>query len=674
MGSFYGNIKNDQRISLIFDRIYPSRIAMEEALTQNKDENNAIQGDGVFINRYILIHYGYDIKKSEFYDQYDFLEDTSYTENDVFKDNCAQDLKKYHENYHLTIWMKIYSDNKEKYILVGHLKATPPSLTITPDAPNEDAPHMDIYESSDIVYNYHVPEMWNIDLNKQKDVDLENINIDSGDITDTNIIQYPYLNQEGFNPKYTHKDETKGRKNLIDIIEYKTEGKTYPDHVYTKIILTPNTYVKNQYYYLSAENNEDNIPNIIEEFIENPEYKNLQKAEQFDENQIYYQQTIRDKYYKITLSENSNFKDNTYYVYNGEKPPSIIEKNILNPNYTLKFDQSDTFDTTKTYYIKTQKINEDKTLSFSEKNNSKQISIQLPIIGNTISDLYDILYGKGTKDKNYERPYTNDFLFNYDGIMPYNNLTPEDNISMAWAIDELKSYISELRFLSHGQGWRLLGYTTENSSYSTEENDNTTHCIILYNNNNNKDRWLSNDQINALRPYNYKDGYIIPVYVADQNDSNAIGLQSDWILSDPKAFGYIYHKPRMLWSNSNYNNNSNITSKNPYYETLQSIEYIYNSIKLKENEIINKDNLFGKYDNLRDPILLGYTYSNKLQDYSTEQNDNGDLSECIIINSTTATIQWLSDNDIQALKQNFGDSIDSDNSTYICNIPVYKKI
>ena len=67
MGSFYGNIKNDQRISLIFDRIYPSRTAMEKALTQDRDENNAIQGDGVFINRYILIHYGYDIENSKFY-------------------------------------------------------------------------------------------------------------------------------------------------------------------------------------------------------------------------------------------------------------------------------------------------------------------------------------------------------------------------------------------------------------------------------------------------------------------------------------------------------------------------------------------------------------------------------------------------------------------------------
>jgi len=45
-------------------------------------------------------------------------------------------------------------------------------------------------------------------------------------------------------------------------------------------------------------------------------------------------------------------------------------------------------------------------------------------------------------------------------------------------------------------------------------------------------------------------------------------------------------------------------------------------------------------------MLLGYTYSNKLQEYSTQQNNDKDLSECIIINSTTAIIKWLSNNDI----------------------------
>jgi hypothetical protein len=48
MSSFYGNIKNSNRISLIFDKIYTSRTEMETECT----------GDGIFNNRFILIDYG----------------------------------------------------------------------------------------------------------------------------------------------------------------------------------------------------------------------------------------------------------------------------------------------------------------------------------------------------------------------------------------------------------------------------------------------------------------------------------------------------------------------------------------------------------------------------------------------------------------------------------------
>lgn len=48
MSSFYGNIKNSNRISLIFDKVYTSRTEMEKECT----------GDGIFNNRFILIDYG----------------------------------------------------------------------------------------------------------------------------------------------------------------------------------------------------------------------------------------------------------------------------------------------------------------------------------------------------------------------------------------------------------------------------------------------------------------------------------------------------------------------------------------------------------------------------------------------------------------------------------------
>ena len=55
MSSFYGNMKNNSRASFIFDRIYPSRVAMETMLHRKNDENVSI-GDGIFINRYVYIY------------------------------------------------------------------------------------------------------------------------------------------------------------------------------------------------------------------------------------------------------------------------------------------------------------------------------------------------------------------------------------------------------------------------------------------------------------------------------------------------------------------------------------------------------------------------------------------------------------------------------------------
>ena len=48
--SFYGNISNEGKTNLTFDRIYPNRLTME------KNRHT----DGVYIGRYVLIDYGLD--------------------------------------------------------------------------------------------------------------------------------------------------------------------------------------------------------------------------------------------------------------------------------------------------------------------------------------------------------------------------------------------------------------------------------------------------------------------------------------------------------------------------------------------------------------------------------------------------------------------------------------
>ena len=200
MASFYGNIKNNSRSSFIFDRIYNSRSQMEDALNNNIDpDTQQVIGDGVFINRYVLVNYSYSaegayvlIKKSQVnasnYDQYYYaVDDSNHTEyydeltkkyylpgnvyaksNDVrqweneaevtsdyyqkthfidrfdinfhenpyYQKNRELDAGKYFASYDHTVWQKIYSDNQEKYILVAELNAEAPTFELITDAPD----------------------------------------------------------------------------------------------------------------------------------------------------------------------------------------------------------------------------------------------------------------------------------------------------------------------------------------------------------------------------------------------------------------------------------------------------------------------------------------------------------------------------------------------------------
>ena len=453
MASFYGNIKNNSRASFIFDRFYESKYAMDRALTASIDENGEIKGDGVFVNRYVLINYGYteaggyvridpayvqangDIanshsivtannyrnfytydasnktynlattyytrqqltndyyyyKKINFYDRYESnafvkvnpnliqangeetnsnnivtaenytnfyiidilnggykLADIYYTraqldqgaayyeyklsrvENSYFASNRDKDRLIYHADYHLTVWMKIYTDNQERYIQVGRLKAEAPAFEAITDAPGELAPHFDLVQSSDISYMYHVPAMWDIKLNTAED--------------NTAGITYPYFNMDGFDEVYNKNDRT--NTNEITMPAYQS-GRTYPTHVYQEIDITPDTYIRNWYYTKSGS---------------------------------------------------------TYTLSTGD------------------------YSGTATYYMKTQKQNAN---------------------GNAISDMYDALYG--FQGYGAKRKYTRSQLFNTANIEPYNNLSSSDKVSMAWGVQELKKYISELRFLSNGR-------------------------------------------------------------------------------------------------------------------------------------------------------------------------------------------------------------------------------
>ena len=61
MSSFYGDVKVNPQISLVFDKTYPNRKAMENAIKKNNLDGSStgnINGDGVYNTRYVFINYG----------------------------------------------------------------------------------------------------------------------------------------------------------------------------------------------------------------------------------------------------------------------------------------------------------------------------------------------------------------------------------------------------------------------------------------------------------------------------------------------------------------------------------------------------------------------------------------------------------------------------------------
>lgn len=667
MASFYGNIKNNSRASFIFDRFYPSRTAMEKALREDRDNNNAIQGDGIFINRYVLINYSYSpqgtyiqvpndqvqkldqpinsnikvttsnyasfyIKNGEkyvaadkfyeaswleagnhYYQKTNFVNrwEDGYIENQFYKDNREQDQRNYHAEYDLTVWMKIYTDNIERYIMVGRLDIDAPGIELIVDAPIDNdyngGPHFDLLQSSDSNYVYHMPKNWDFMLNKydpnkeesyiteeeQPGQDIDgywNYEYDHKDSRTYEIDhEYPYYNEAGFNPKKQSHVENEDKITL----ENTKSGRNYPNHRYQEISLTVNSYRKNWYY---IKENDDYIIAVGD----------------FNPNQIYYIKTSEDsgdEYTEVSLTVDT-YRRNYYYI---QRDNGYIKS-------------ADPFNAEEHYYSKN---------SESPQLDTKRLDISLPSIGNAISDVYDSIYGKPaidgllgytdsvsaegynseeTEDASNEckindpetgdtkflteedidnlyhdnayphtipvydvsgdrRPFTEEQLFDATNIDPYNNIKPSDPVSMAWGVYEIKKYLSELRFLADGVG--IIGYTNEEllAEYTLDNNGMYQINTNYYS--------LTEEQLEGLQPFNAETGFIIPV-----RKDRGIGLQSDWTLDDNKAFGYIYHKPRVLWSKEGLEESEDepaLEDQTDYYAKY-SIEYIYDNYKEKTLE------------------------------------------------------------------------------------------
>lgn len=561
MSFFYGNIKNNSSSPFVFDRIYSSRTEMETSLTKNKDETGQLLGDGVFVNRYVLINYGYSrcggyigIDNSYVYASDDtdanLFENTENTENHKKrihypKDECLITDENVTQFF---IWNSSNQKIEQAQKLVGR------------DYLNASAFYY--YKFTNYVeeyYNQQVP---------YRDLTMTQVSNNNSNNENTNwyFAWNKGLDAQNYQANYHltvwMKIYSNNVEHYILVGRLKAEP---PALAITQCAPSEEPYIDlyqssdTNYYYVTPKvwdinllNNNVNInaDGFSEEFTNHiAQPKNEIKLIETESGQLYPKWDV-----KPILLTPDTYRPNWFYIKNEDDTYSLSQGS---------------FDNTATYYMKTQ----DLTKASIIKKDTKSLDIQLESLGNAVSDLYDTIYGQGQP----RRPYNRTTLLGIDGI--YNNISDsEQPVSMTWALMVLADYISELRFLAKGMG--ILGYTNDSkiAGYSLEANDNSNIECFVKKESNNK-YYLTIEQIRALSRIQTEDD---PYLVYQQN----IGLQSDWLLDDINGFGYIYHKPRMLWSDPSYNDSQDYATQLPeddYIKTKCSIEKIYDAIMIEDD-------------------------------------------------------------------------------------------
>lgn len=182
--SFYGNIKRVQSSPYVFDKYYPNRAAMDDAVLT----------DNVYIGRYVLVKY--TVKDAQdtatnslYFDKYTIANTTpaqgeqssSTTVKKVFKGyqfNANKDINRYNDTFDATVWQKIYTntadgDQLEKYIMVAELNAAVPRMELKVISPkvmtnnlNEkwNEPQVLPSISSEDAYVFQMPNVLHLDV------------------------------------------------------------------------------------------------------------------------------------------------------------------------------------------------------------------------------------------------------------------------------------------------------------------------------------------------------------------------------------------------------------------------------------------------------------------------------------------------------------------------------
>ena len=226
---FYGKVANSNKTVFSFDRVYPTRRAMDLAC----------QVDEVFIGRYVLVEYdeppitGY-FNGVNFYSSNAFYTQSMYTPRQgvIYQDLTHAtasytfyewngtayvplstslttsyagyyniDVLNYGRGYDSTAWMKTFDveTNTYRYVLISELNTIVPTFHMITDAPSDSptAPYFDL-DTTNVDYYLHQQADWGqsirlYGINKRFD------NSNAKDVIDISdeVIKYNYINWNG---------------------------------------------------------------------------------------------------------------------------------------------------------------------------------------------------------------------------------------------------------------------------------------------------------------------------------------------------------------------------------------------------------------------------------------------------------------------------------------------
>lgn len=372
----YGNITNTARTQFQFDKIYPNKRAMDEHCDT----------DGIYAGRYVLVEYDNEnldcfiqlykrnekfyfaefpsiqarpginidyekicyirtdkdylkiennirnIGSCEFYKTtssggFELIVEPKEEKINPYLYNWCIDYAKYSRGFDSTVWQKIYTDGKEKYIMIAELNTVVPQFTISADAPsmNPLAPHVSS-TSTNLNYDLHIQSPWGFRIAQAKDGSLSDettIHIEYEKDADGNLIidengQYIEIESEPIQADiYYNKDALK---------KYKYELVDFANHV---------PYEKDKYYYkrnnvyaldlqsYTIDTNFDKIVFYEEKKETNPKIK-------------YYYNALELKTIDLLKSYETNWKTGTFYIMSNQEFSIVVDKE---------------FDKDKQYYI-----------------------------------------------------------------------------------------------------------------------------------------------------------------------------------------------------------------------------------------------------------------------------------------------------------------------------------